>query len=172
MSRTKRQFAAYVRSTGASPEIEITVEHSSEKYDLVGVVLDQQNQIHPVAYGVSRNSVVSRTRTICRKQGYWYSTHDVFINTCVATLWEVTAPVVREYFGSHKVVITQGFLPGSGWVDLRIGEHGRKAGKGRIRALLREGYTALGFSQGGRTADFQADELVKSMNLRPKAQPC
>jgi len=169
MSRTKRQFAAYVRSTGASPEIEVTVEHSSDKYDYVGVVVTPQNTLVPVTYGWSRNSVVQRTRTIARKDGYWHSTHDVFINTCVATLWEVTAPVVREYFGSHKVVITQGFLPGSGWVDLKIGEHGRKAGKGRIRALLREGYTALGFSQGDRTADFQADELVKSMNLRPKA---
>jgi len=170
MSRTKSKFAAYVRSTGTSPEVEIIVEHSSEKYDLVGVTIDQQNGLHAVAFGTSYNSVLQRTRTICRKRGYWWSTHDVFINNCVATLWEVTAPVVREYFGSHKVVITQGFLPGSGWVDLKIGEHGRKAGKGRVRALLREGYTALGFSQGNRTADFQADELVKSMNLRPKAQ--
>jgi len=172
MSRNKRQFAAYVRSTGASPEIEITVEHSSEKYDLVGVVLDQQNQIHPVAYGVSRNSVVSRTRTICRKQGYWYSTHDVFINTCVATLWEVTAPVVRDYFGSHKVLMTSGFHPERGWENWTDGDRARKAGKSRIRALAREGYTGIAFTQGGRTADFQMEELIKSMNLRPKAQPC
>jgi hypothetical protein len=169
MSRTKRQFAAYARA-GRPDEAEVLFEHSSDKYDYAGMYRDASGKWHLAALGFSRNSVVSRTRTACRKAGAWWSTADVFLNTSTAQAWEVTAPVVREYFGSHKVVITQGFLPGSGWVDLKIGEHGRKAGKGRIRALLREGYTALGFSQGSRVADFQADELVKSINLRPKAQ--
>jgi hypothetical protein len=122
------------------------------------------------ALGFSRASVVSRTRTACRKRGAWWSTADVILNTCTTRAWEVTAPVVRDYFGSHMVLMTSGFHPERGWEDWTDGDSARKAGKSRIRALAREGYTGITFTQSGRTADFEMTELLMSMNLRKKVQ--
>lgn len=169
MSRTKRQYAAYAKP-GRPSEAEVIFEHASDKYDYAGLMQDRDGNWSLVALGFSANSVITRMRTACRKSGQWHSTYDVSMATSLARTWEVTAPVVRDYFGSHIVLMTAGFHPERGWEDWTDGDSARKAGKSRLRALAREGYTAVAFTQSGRTADFQMTELLASMNLRKKVE--
>lgn len=169
MSGTKRQYAAYADATECAGPQEVITEHSG-KYDLAGLIVQQDGTWAAVKFGTSWESVGNRTRTYFRRTRSNFDAYYISQLTQVSRLWEVTAPIVRDYFGSHRVVIAKGFLPGKGWVDFTSGDYGRKAGKSRIRALAREGYTALGFAQGGRgPADFEMSELLKSMNLRKKA---
>jgi hypothetical protein len=100
-------------------------------------------------------------------------------------LTEATAPLVRDYFGTHAVIIDALYKPGyedplgmmkSGWmhpwgIGLTSIAHSLKGGQSMIRVLAKEGYTALAFRtiNGTRIADFQMTELLKSMNARKRA---
>lgn len=122
----------------------------------VGWRLDQQ--------GHSTDSVLKRTNTSRLR-----SAHATDVAT--ANIVDATAPIVRGYFGTHYVRITEIFVPGSGWLR---GFRGA-AGRSDIRSLARKGVTAIVFSAGGRSADFQMDELLSSMQagrIKMTAERC
>lgn len=101
----------------------------------------------------STASVYNRTHAIYNR-GDYKAMH-------VSDLIEETAPVLREYFGTHAIVLEEAFRPGSDW-----SQPARGAGRSVIRQLAGDGYTAVAFRLGTRTADFQMDELLRSMNAR------
>jgi hypothetical protein len=155
-------------------------------YDVAGVLMypDAESGFPRkiVAVGTSYASVTSRTRTVARKARPGMHKGDEHYVMQVVGLVEATAPVVRDYFGTHNVVIDALYKPGTeaglmmtrGWaypqdIDLTGQRRSLKAGRTMIRRLAKEGYTAIAFRQGSRIADFQMDELLKSMNTRKKA---
>lgn len=115
-----------------------------------------------LAHGSSYDSVKRRALTYAGRSGsYNYS------SVRAVRIYEATAPCVREYFGTHRVRIYEGFKPGEGYV--RIGKH---AGWSLIRKLSKQGFTSLNFTDTELPrADFQMAELLKSMNL-PKQRMC
>jgi hypothetical protein len=174
MSRTRRTFAAY--TTGGD---EVLVQHSSSKYDYVGLVnhLDGSGEWKPAAYGCSHASVTKRTRSAARKLLAPNYSDDWAVRaySCVAQMWEATAPVVRDYFGHHRLRITAVFLDG-GWQEVNY-----HAGRSLLRTLDKEGVQAvqvrgvgsqhrLRERTGLHVADFQMSEVVKSMNARKAAK--
>lgn len=156
MSRTTRTYAAYVSPLCNTPGTEVLFSTASTKYDYVGLVC-RNGQWEVEAKGWSYASVRSRVRTAARRVNP-YAVEQI---SCTASTAEVTAPVVRDYFGSHRVNITSVFRPGSGWENVML-----YAGRSDINRLAREGVTAVSFTQGQRTADFRMTELIRSMRAR------
>jgi hypothetical protein len=138
-----------------------------------------------VAVGNSHASVTARTRRTAHQVRNMLLKSDEPHVMQVVPLIEATAPVVREYFGTHNVIIDALYTPGykdplgmmnPGWmhpwdIGLTSIAHSIKGGQSMIRQLAKEGYTALAFRtvNGTRIADFQMTELFKSMNARKKA---
>lgn len=121
-----------------------------------------------VAVGYSPNSVQARARkafrdAVPRATPDWYP-HSVDVGALI----EATLPVIRQYFGTHRVAVTGWYVPGTGWL---YGH--RYAGRSHIVQMAREGVTAVAVSQGlgrgkgRRTADFQMTELV---SMRKQAE--
>lgn len=180
--RTRKTMIA----TALGEEIEY---QTAGDYTVAGILMypDPENDFPRavVAVGTSRASVTSRTRTIARRVRPGLLRSDEHYVMDVVPLTEATAPVVREYFGTHDVVIDALFKPGyedpmtmmkPGWahpwdIGLTSRAHALKGGRSLIRVLAKEGYTALAFRtvHGTRIADFQMTELLKSMNSRKKA---
>lgn len=149
MSSTRRTLAAYM-----GDGTEITYQ-TAAKWSIAGFTQNTAGEWHLAAHGHSINSVRSRTLATYNRRAHtidWY----------VAQLFEATAPVVREYFGHHKVNITSAFFPGRGRVEQRL--HG---GRSNILKLLRQGAAEISFTPAGtsRVADFQATELISSMRV-------
>jgi hypothetical protein len=136
-----------------------------------------------VAVGNSHASVTRRTRKVAHQVRSMLLKSDEHHVMQVTSLTEATAPLVRDYFGTHGVVIDALYKPGyedplemMNWmypwdIGLTSRAHALKGGRSMIRQLAKEGYTALAFRtvNGTRIADFQMDELLKSMNARKKA---
>lgn len=156
-------------------------------YSVAGVVVlpDVENNfpLKIAAVGTSWASVTSRTRTVSRKLRPTLHRSGEHAVMRVVKLTEATAPCVREYFGTHSVVIDALFREGTavdgmkpGWaypwdLGLTSRAHALKGGRSMIRRLAGEGYTALAFRTvaGTRIADFPMADLLKSMNSRKKA---
>jgi flavin-binding protein dodecin len=175
MSRTRKTMIA--RAFGA--EVEYV---TAGDYDTAGVVQytrGGQFYRYIAAVGTSAKSVEQRARAALRKARPETLPSDYPYLVEVVRLREQTAPVVREYFGTHTVFITGFFTEGQGWAYCH--EEPYKAGRSVIRWMIREkGVTAFEFGKHKgsvrpagtspwRTADFQASELLKSMNARKKA---
>lgn len=125
-----------------------------------------------VAVGHSWDSVTRRTMGASRKERPGIARCDHHYVAQVVTLIEATAPVIRDYFGTHTVYVTGWYSPQTGWECFEKGS--RSAGSSALREMIRDGATAFEVTQrmgGGqsRVADFQAAELLKSMNARRAA---
>ena len=177
MSRNRKTFAAYVPATCQDGGIEVTFETASDKYRYAGLVLplDGSGEWQVAVVGWSAESVTSRNRTQASKRLGAYRGQAWALNRYTGTsiAWEHTAPVVREYFGHHRVAVTAVFIPGEGWLDRDY-----HAGKSLLRRLKSDGVTGVQFTGRGafegerpgvHTADFTMAELLKSMNSRKKA---
>jgi len=163
-----------------------TIEYKTAgDYTVAGVLMypDAENDFPCaiVAVGTSHDSVTRRTRTVAHKVRPRLLKSDEHYVMAVVPLVEATAPVVRDYFGTHRVIINALYKPGQpddgmmqpGWaypwdLGLTTRAHALKGGQSMIRQLARDGYTALSFRtiNGTRIADFQMAELLKSMNAR------
>lgn len=161
-------------------------------YEWAGVlmlpILDQDFPRRMVAKGTSKNSVTSRTRTennrwrpgFRRNHGLAAERHVLQ----VVRFFEVTAPTIRAYFGTHRVVVSALFradlapelrddMMGNGWTTPQRAGYATtfracRAGRSDLRRLARDGWTAVGVRQfdggsGRPIADFQMDELIRSM---------
>jgi hypothetical protein len=197
-------------------------EETSGNWDTAGIIQKADGTWFIAAHGCSRASVYDRTHARYNRGHDYLAMH-------VGALREATAPVVRDYFRTHAVVISSLYSPGihqglsehevrgvlrvfganSAHVDGTVlvardhpGEEGHAgvwaagaiasvsyadgkfavkvpagwrpvpgwvAGRWFLRRLAREGWTAVAFRQGDRVADFQVDQLLKSMNARTKA---
>jgi hypothetical protein len=126
---------------------------TSAKYDMSGFIKTPVTWFH-AEHGTSHEAVKSRTRAR-------YNRHPTATEWAVRYSYEETAPVVREYFGTHAVTISQVFFPGQGWVRKNC-----VAGRSAIRQFAKDGATAIAFAYKGRDADFQVDELFTSMRTR------
>lgn len=156
MSRTLRTYAAYVSPLCDDPGTEVLFATSSSKYDYAGLVC-RDGRWEVAAKGWSYHSVRSRARAIARQ----VNSYAVESSSCTSPTVEVTAPSVRDYFGSHRLNITAVYRPASGWEEVML-----HAGRSNITCLARQGVTAVAFTQGQRTADFQMTELLRSMRAR------
>lgn len=186
MSRTAKTLVA--KAFGRDAEYQ-----TAGNYSLAGVVAygapsptggEPALMTKVVAVGNSNASVARRTLAEARKIHPGLLKADQSYVMQVVPLVEATAPVVQKYFGTHNVVIHSLYKAGqpgdgmmkAGWAhpaDLGMTSqwHSLKAGRALIRQLAREGFTALSFRAAGgtRIADFQVDELLKSMNARKRA---
>ena len=215
-SRTRKTLVA------TAPDGTEATEQTSGGYTVAGLIQSTSGQWFIARHGNSWDSVKNRTSALYHR-GYYKAMH-------VSDLIEVTAPVVREYFGTHAVSVTSVYRPGSyekltekalrdillwagatsshvdsailvamdrpgkkghagvqashGIVGISYDEDGsyglnlhrsgwepaggsRPAGCHALRQMAREGVTAFEVrGPGGRTADFQAPEVLKSMNAR------
>lgn len=218
-SRTRTTLVA------TAPDGTEVTEETSGGYTVAGLIQNESGQWFIARHGFSYDSVRSRTSMLYGR-GYYRTWH-------MADLIEVTAPILREYFGTHNVSITSVWWPpvwenlteaalrgilcdglratpsdvdgailvardrqgrtghagvqvAEGIAEVSYGNDGtfsvklpdgtsgwkpvkgsRPAGKQALRALAREGVTAIEVrGPGGRTADFQMTEIVKSLNAR------
>jgi hypothetical protein len=140
-----------------APDGTEVTERTSGGYDTAGIIQDYDGKWHLAAHGWSRDSVWKRTRTQ-QDRSQCRTMH-------VGQLYEQTAPVIREYFGTHQVFIYACFIPGQGWVTAS-----RSAGRSVLRSLAKEGVTAVAVSpvhsKREVIADFQMTELTASMRTR------
>ena len=215
--RTRKTLVA------TAPDGTEVTEQTSGGYTVAGLIQHEGGQWFIARHGSSWDSVRSRTSALYGR-GYYKAWH-------VADLIEVTAPIVREYFGTHNVSITatwreaiytgltetalRGIVcdglrvfprhvdgviltarehPGTwdagiqaaggiaairyedGTVSLELRgikagwqnvSGSRPAGRASLRDLACEGVTAVEVrGPGGRTANFQMPEIIKSMNAR------
>lgn len=139
---------------------EVTRE-TSGSYDTAGLLQAADGHWLIAAHGWSRNSVYNRTHARYNR-GSYQAMH-------VSDLVEQTAPVIREYFGTHAVRITSYFCGGQ-WRDVLAADGSSRCflggGRAALRSLARDGIEAVMVSANGRSADFQMTVLVKSMNAR------
>lgn len=168
--RTRRTMIARAFST----EVEY---QTAGNYDTAGVIQytkDGKLYRYVAAVGTSARSVARRAEKRLRQVRPETLPSDYPYMVEVVSLREVTAPVVREYFGTHTVFVTGLFTEADGWTSCPVA---LKAGRSDLRRLIREGYTAFGISKQNssisrtsrwRTADFQSNELLRSMNARKK----
>jgi hypothetical protein len=142
-------------------------------YSVAGVIhymINGELVTRVAAVGNSWNSVQNRTRRALRDARPGTLPSDYAYLTEVVSLTEATAPKLHQYFGTHKLSITQVFTPGRGWTDASY-----HAGRSNLRKLAKEGVTAVLAGKGGGVvigrweADFQMAELLKSMNTRKAA---
>jgi hypothetical protein len=139
-------------------------------YSVAGVIhcmINGELVTRVAAVGNSWDSVQSRTRRALRDARPGTLPSDYVYLTEVVSLTEATAPKLHQYFGTHKLSVTQVFTPGRGWTAANY-----HAGRSSLRKLAKEGVTAVsaGRSRTARLgrweAGFQMDELLKSMNAR------
>jgi hypothetical protein len=168
-SRTRRTLVA---TTSDGSEV---TEKTSGNYSIAGLIQGEDGTWRIVARGWSWDSVKKRTSTMYGR-GCYRAMH-------VSDLIEQTAPMIREYYGAHYVVIdalyrsdleSQDSMYKPGWTSpAKAGyvqqHHTLAAGRTMIRQLARDGWTAVAFRRGTRIADFQMEELLKSMNARKSA---
>jgi hypothetical protein len=164
--------AKTVRAAAYAPDgTEVTYDAPPNKWNVAGLVQSTDGGWFEAAHGGSYDSVRGRAVTYAYRFGYNART------VAAVTIYEATAPAVREYFGHHKVNITQVFKPGDGgWQDAKL--HG---GWSNIRKLSKQGVTAVAFESFDTTgldtrihigpAEFEVASLLKSMNL-PKQKQC
>jgi hypothetical protein len=138
-----------------APDGTEVVYETAGKWDTAGIVQHADGKWSLAAHGFSAPSVRQRTITRYHRYGGLRAFE-------VTRIWETTAPVVREYFGSHRVWIHEVFTPGKGWTP---GKH-MAASRAAIRRLIREGATAIAFTDSDRTVDFQAAELQASLRQK------
>lgn len=161
-------------------------------YEWAGVIvlpiLDQDFPRRLVAKGTSKESVTKRTRT---ENNTWrpnflkrFGRSQERNVLQVVRLFEATAPTVREYFSTHRVVVSALFRAdldpklrdasmGNGWTTPQKAGYATtfracRAGRSDLRRLAADGWTAVGIRQfdggsGRPVADFQMDELIRSM---------
>jgi hypothetical protein len=157
MGRTRKTLVA----AALGQEIEY---QTAGGYTVAGVVMSTNAEENfpctVVAVGYSWKSVTRRTRAISRQVRSGISKSDEHWVMEVTGLIEATAPVVRDYFGTHKVYAAAVYRPQDGWeAGLRL-----SAGRSDLRRMAAEGITAVALTFAGRTADFQVTELLRSMN--------
>lgn len=167
MSGTRRTMI--VRAFGQDFEYK-----TSGNYSYAAVIRyrrDGQDVQRVAAIGNSPASVEARAKRALRlaRPGTLPSDYTYLMES--GPLTEATAPVVRQYFRTHRVVISGLFREGQGWAApdaLGMVPEGRTMAAGRsvIRRLAREGWTGVAFTRQGRVADFQMTELAASMNAR------
>lgn len=152
-----------VRAAAYAPDgTELTYD-SVSVWDVAGIAqrTDSGRWVE-LTHGSSYDSVKRRALTYAGRSG----SYD-YLSVRAVRIYEATAPCVREYFGTHRVRIVEGFKPGEGYVKL-----GKHAGWSVIRKLSKQGFTSLNFSDTDLPrADFPMAELLKSMHL-PKQQMC
>lgn len=215
-SRARKTVAVMAPGGG-----EVTSQTSGH-WDTAGIIQKADGTWFIAAWGNSHSSVYNRTHAKYNRDPSFKAMH-------VGDLTEVTAPLIREYFGTHQVTIESAYSPGAhedlsendlrtvlyaagasldhmrgsvlvamdhpgkrghagvqlasgiagvsyaggkfslerlpaGWYSTGI--KGVPASRSFLRQLARSGYTAIAFRGGSRIADFQASELLKSMNAR------
>lgn len=151
-----------LRIVQAPDGTEIPFQHAGS-WTVGGLINDSRVGWRLARQGHSDSSVRQRTIT-----AYHRSHHATDVAT--APIVDATAPMVRDYFGTHYVRIARIFVPGSGWVDFR-----GAAGRADIRRLARKGVTAIAIKSGGREADFQTDELLRDLQagrIKMTAESC
>ncbi len=148
----KRKVAVY-----PDDKTEVIYE-TSAKWDTAGMVLNRNGSWGLAAHGFSPDSVRRRTIAYANR-----TTATDIIGWCVTPIYEVTAPIVREYFGSHRVRIASAFYPGEGWRNVS-----EPASRAAIRRLIAGGAGSLMFRlpSNDRSADFAAEELIASLRAR------
>ena len=157
-SRTSRTVVTY-----APGGVEVAWD-TSAGYDVAGLLQYRNGGWGRVQHGFSWEAV--RSRTVAS-----YHRSPSSTAFAVAAIWEATAPVIREYFGSHRVVIDSVFTPEAGWVTPTgagyvEGGTTMTAGKAMLRRLARDGVAAVsvqGSTIGRMIADFQMPEVLASM---------
>jgi hypothetical protein len=153
----------------AYPQDDTEVTHkTSGGYSYLGMTRSSgSGQWGVIAHGWSHESVTRRTRRLARLNNSAAS--------AVKETWEATAPVIRAYFGHHRLRITEVFKDGQ-WQKASY-----HAGRSVLRQLPAEGISAVkvkgtgnyqgnGERPGVHEADFQVTELLRSMNARKKVQ--
>lgn len=149
--RQDKAHGRYLRPDGT----EVSYE-TAAKWDIAGIVKRQDGTWWLAAHGCSYGSVRQRTIT-------HYNRHARLVEYSVSFLYEGTVKVVRDYFGHHRLTIGSVFFPGRGWEPQNL-----NAGRANLRKLAKDGATAVAIKEMGtnRIADFQMDELLKSMKSR------
>jgi hypothetical protein len=161
--RTRKTMVATAFGT------EVTYQTAGD-YAVAGVLMrnDIRNgfPLAVVAVGNSWDSVTRRTRSASRRERPGISRSDEPRVMAVVALREATAPVLREYFGTHNVAFDAWFTEERGWVRADGDVH---AGRSTLRKMIADGAVAFHMVGRSRSGDFQAAELLKSMNSRKKA---
>jgi hypothetical protein len=144
-SRTARNLVI------TAPDGTDVIDRTSGGYDTAGIARNPNGSWSLVAHGWSHESVLRRTKARSR---YSAEIH-------VGTLHPQTAPVIRDYFRSHNVLLVQVFVPGKGWVTPETAD----AGTNVLRKLARAKVTYVAVRPAGsqRTADFPMTEILDSM---------
>lgn len=143
-------------------------------YDVAGVIQytapDGKLVREIAAVGTSWASVRSRTIKVLRAKRPGTLPSDYPYLMEVVSMTEATAPVIRKYFGRHGLTVTSVFTEDGGWQEANL-----HTGRTLLRLLAKDGVKAivvskgLGRGNGRKDADFQIDEVIKSMNSRKKA---
>lgn len=142
----------YVYAPDGTP----VVIRTAGTYDVAGIIRLPRGEWVKAAVGWAWDSVKNRAKASC----YIHNGTEMH----VGMLYEETAPVIREYFGTHAVRVVARFTPGEGWTDgLRM-----SAGKSALRKLAMDGFTAvrIGLPGQGRVADFEMTEIARSARFR------
>lgn len=157
-----------------APDGTDVTEVTAGDYSVAGIIQGEDGRWRIVAHGYAHNSVANRTRAMYNR-GSYRTMH-------TGLLREVTAPVIRDYFGTHAVTVDKVFrstLPpdqqdsmlSPGWIMAcdagYVPENTTMAaGRSILRMLAKDGWEAVSIYAGGRLADFQMSEILKSMNAR------
>jgi len=137
-------------------------------YDTAGLIRRPDGTWYIAAQGNSAESVRKRTRAAVNRY------HGGSAPIEVRPLHEETAPMVRDYFGTHDVRITSCFHGGQ-WrlVLTSSGQPGSYRGdRTMLRRLALAGVEAVAVTgrrpgeDHQRTADFQMDEIARSCGFR------
>jgi hypothetical protein len=134
-----------------APDGTDVIDRTGGGYDTAGIARNSSGGWSLVAHGWSHESVRRRTKA---RSPYSAEIH-------VGPLHPQTAPVIRDYFSTHNVLLVQVFVPGKGWVKPETTD----AGTSTLRKLSYAKATAVAVRPAGsqRTADFQMDEILNSM---------
>jgi hypothetical protein len=98
-SRARRTMVA------TAPDGTEVTEQTSGNYDTAGLIQHEGGTWVIAAHGTSHSSVYNRTSTLYNR-GCYKSMH-------VSDLVEQTAPVLREYFGTHQVTVDSAYSSGT-----------------------------------------------------------
>lgn len=158
ISRSSRKMFAYA---GGYESFEASLTTAAD-HDVAGLVfIPDTGTWRIAAHGWSAASVRKRAMTAGRS---WTGG---IPQVTVANLYCETAPMIRKYFGSHQVYVTQVFFAGEGWRDLKgFG----KAGKQHLRYWAAEGAISVMVQGMGRAgtavAEFQMSEIIRDCRFR------
>ena len=140
-----------------APDGTEVTQKTSGSYDTAGLIQARDGHWFIAAHGWSHESVYNRTH-VRYNRGDYQAMH-------VSGLVEQTAPVIRDYCGTHDTYVIACFTPGKGWVRER-----QLAGRSHLRRLARNGVTDVAVNHNGNEADFPMSELLKSMNAKAGAR--